>query len=134
MAPGFELVFRQMSPALVVLKPDKPKYTIVDANEAYLKATNSKLEDIIGKGVFEAFPENEEGKQTEHGGMTRQNLDMVVATKQPFPTFLVKYAIKFDGQFFDMYWSIDNVPVMKDGEILYIAQHPKPITALNKTL
>ncbi len=132
MVAGYEIVFRQMSPALVILRPNKPLYTIIDANDAYLKLTNSKLADIVGKGVFEAFPENSEHIQTEFGEMTRRNLDLALETKEPQPTFLVKYAIKHDDEFVDLFWTVDNVPIVLNGEVVYIAQHPKLLKAFNK--
>jgi PAS domain-containing protein len=43
----------------LLLHIDWPKFTITDVNEAYLEATQTKREDLIGKGIFEAFPDND---------------------------------------------------------------------------
>ncbi|HEY0731104.1 MAG TPA: hypothetical protein VGD33_01700, partial [Chitinophagaceae bacterium] len=39
----------------LVLLPDSPRFTIVAVTDAYLTATGTAREEIIGLGVFEAF-------------------------------------------------------------------------------
>lgn len=41
-----------------IILPDAPKFTIAEVNDAHLKTTGTKRSDLIGKGAFEAFPEN----------------------------------------------------------------------------
>src|SRR5438270_12998505 len=42
----------------LILLPDPPQYTIAAVTDAYMKATLTKREDIIGRGMFEVFPDN----------------------------------------------------------------------------
>ncbi|HEU4608058.1 MAG TPA: hypothetical protein VFS31_08115, partial [Chitinophagaceae bacterium] len=42
----------------LILLPDAPKFTIVGVTDAYLRATITKREEILGKGLFEVFPDN----------------------------------------------------------------------------
>lgn len=42
----------------LILLPDAPRFTIVGVTEAYLKATFTKREEIVGMGLFEVFPDN----------------------------------------------------------------------------
>ena len=52
----FQTLFESVpGSSFLVLKPD---LTIVTASDAYLKATMSKREAIVGHGIFEAFPDN----------------------------------------------------------------------------
>ncbi len=53
----FQALFEALPGRYLVLLPDAPRYTIVAASDAYLGATNSKREDILGRGLFEAFPD-----------------------------------------------------------------------------
>lgn len=43
----------------VLLKADAPTYTVLAVTAQYLKDTGIKKEDIIGRGIFEAFPAND---------------------------------------------------------------------------
>lgn len=43
-------------PSMIVL-PDVPKFTIVDANLAYLRATGSNISDLVGKIRIESYPD-----------------------------------------------------------------------------
>jgi PAS domain-containing protein len=47
------------SPApFLILGPDAPHFTIADVNDAYLAATMRTREDLVGRVMFEAFPDN----------------------------------------------------------------------------
>ena len=53
--PGFQALFQSTPGLYLVLAPD---LTIVAVTDAYLHATMTKREDILGRGVFEVFPDN----------------------------------------------------------------------------
>jgi len=55
--PDFQALFEATPAPYLVLKPDE-KFTIVAVNEAYLRATKTQREAIVGKGIFEVFPDN----------------------------------------------------------------------------
>jgi PAS domain S-box-containing protein len=42
----------------LVLKADAPRYTIVAASDAFVHATTTRHEEILGRGLFEVFPDN----------------------------------------------------------------------------
>jgi hypothetical protein len=44
------------TPCLFLL-PDSPKFTVIDANDAYLKVTGTQLSQIVGRNMFDIFPE-----------------------------------------------------------------------------
>ena len=57
--PGNGLDYRRIfeaTPGLYLLLD--PDFNIVGVNEAYLSATMTRREDIVGKGLFEVFPDN----------------------------------------------------------------------------
>jgi hypothetical protein len=43
---------------MLVVRADDPKFSIVDANDAYLQLGEISLNSIAGLGVFEVFPVN----------------------------------------------------------------------------
>ncbi|HYG49284.1 MAG TPA: PAS domain-containing protein, partial [Flavobacteriales bacterium] len=65
----FELDYRELfesSPGLfLVLKPDTPFFTILDASDAYLQATMTRREEIIGRALFDVFPDNPDDKNAD---------------------------------------------------------------------
>ena len=54
--PDFRVLFESSPGLYLVLKPDF--LIIVAASDAYLRATLTRREDIVGKGLFEVFPDN----------------------------------------------------------------------------
>jgi len=61
-----QLVFRQSRQAVIIVGTDAPRWTILDVNDAYLAVTHRRREDLLGRGLFEAFPESA-GTTHEHG-------------------------------------------------------------------
>ncbi|GGM90938.1 hypothetical protein GCM10010967_24990 [Dyadobacter beijingensis] len=51
-------VFRSLPAPSLVLLTDVPKFTIADANDAYLALVHMTRDELIGKGFYEAFPNN----------------------------------------------------------------------------
>ncbi len=60
--PGnlFQLLFEK-SPGSVLLKADPPCFTILAASDDFLKINSVTRDEVLGKGFFEAFPENNKG-------------------------------------------------------------------------
>jgi PAS domain-containing protein len=54
-APDFRSLYESAPGLYLVLTPD---FRIVDASKAYLHATMTRREEILGRGLFDAFPEN----------------------------------------------------------------------------
>jgi hypothetical protein len=50
-------LFRSLPGAYLILAPD-PDFTIFDASDSYLRATMTQREGIVGRPLFEVFPDN----------------------------------------------------------------------------
>ncbi len=75
------LEFFKISPTpSLVLQIDAPKFTIADVNVTYLEATKSKREDLIGKGIFEAFPTNNSDPGADGIKNLAESLNSVIKT------------------------------------------------------
>jgi signal transduction histidine kinase len=81
-APDFELLFRAAPSLLLVLSPD-PMFRIVGASDAYVRASRTSREAILGKPFFEVFPETVEGPRATGMGSLRAALERVLATRKP---------------------------------------------------
>ncbi len=78
----FELLFRCAPSLLLVLAPT-PEYTILGASDAYLRAMRSVRGRIVGRALFDVFPETPEGSRTTGFGSLKAALDRVLATRTP---------------------------------------------------
>jgi hypothetical protein len=66
---GYKDVFYNSVAPMLIIATDAPAYTMLDVNNAYLFATHTKRENIVGKPVFGIFPANRIGslsKNIEH--------------------------------------------------------------------
>lgn len=127
----FRLLFEQSPDILLVLLPDAPRYTMVAATEARLRATDTTRESL-GRGIFEQFPDNPDDPAASGTGNLRASLDRARLTGQPDTMPVQKYDIPGpDGRFTTRYWSPKNIPVLSaDGEVRYILHRVEEVTEL----
>jgi len=128
----FRLLFEQSPDILLVLRPDAPRYTMVGATRARLEATSTTREQIMGRGLFELFPDNPDDPAATGAANLRASLDRVRATRAADTMAVQKYDIRGpDGKFAVKYWSPKNLPVLSaDGEIAYILHRVEEVTEL----
>src|ERR1700749_2037284 len=86
----FRVVFEK-SPGSILVKADIPRFTILAASDSYLKVTSSLREDIVGKGFFEAFPDDETVEHDETAA--RKIFTQVIQTGQKIDVPRYKYDI-----------------------------------------
>jgi len=112
------------------LLPDAPRFTIVEATEAYLKATLSDR-SIIGKSVFEAFPENPSLANDTGVKNLRRSLEWVLEHKKTHHMTLQRYDVPAaaTSSFVFKVWKPINKPVLDAaGEVQYIIHAVEEIT------
>ena len=127
--------FEASSNPYMVLTPDL-RYAAM--NQAYLDATASRRDALIGKPVFQAFDggPGDEGQASMH--QLRASLEKVLATRERDHLALIHYAIPVtssDGKsvFEDRYWSATHTPLLNDdGDVIYILQHTSDVTELQR--
>jgi PAS domain S-box-containing protein len=121
----------QASPApFLVLKPDAPRFTIIEVNEAYLAATMRTREDVVGLGIFEAYPDNPDDPAIAGVRTLRASIEHVLASKQPDTLPGLKYDVsRPDGTFEERWWSPVNSPVLdENGEVEAIIHNANDVT------
>lgn len=113
----------------LVLSPD---LYILTASDEYLEATQSKREVIVGKHIFEAFPDNPSLPDADGVENINASLQEVLKTKKPHYMRIQRYDvpdIENPGQFIQRYWDPSHTPVFTpDGEIHYIIQLATNVT------
>ncbi|WP_291272647.1 ATP-binding protein [Geothrix sp.] len=128
--PDFRLLFESAPGLLLALDPD---LTIVAVSEAYLSATRTRREDILGRGIFEVFPDNPEDPSATGVANLRESLHRALALKRPDTMAVQKYDIQLPpaegGGFERRYWSPMNTPVLAPtGEVRYVLHRVEDVT------
>jgi|GEM_PF-2685768 len=108
-------------------------YKMVAANEARLKATMTTREAVIGRNLFDVFPDNPCDPAADGVRNLRTSLERVLQTKLPDAMAVQKYDIprpETQGGGFEVrYWSPLNTPVLgTDGEVRYIIHRVEDVT------
>ena len=128
----YRLLFEESPDILLVLLPDAPRFTMVGATRARLAVTHTTREQIVGRGLFEVFPDDPTDSDATGTRNLRASLERVLAMRAPDTMAVQKYDIQGpDGQFLSRYWSPKNIPVLApSGEILYILHRVEDVTQL----
>ena len=130
----FEFFKISPTPSLVLL-PDAPRFTIKDANEAFLEITQSTLDDLIGKGIFEAFPNNDSVTYADGVANLTKSLNTVSKTGKKHQMSVQKYGIPIreTSEFDFKYWEPVNFPLFDDdGTLEFIIHTVKDVTEQEK--
>ncbi len=128
----FKLLFESAPGLFLVLRPD-PDFMILGASDAYLRATLTEREKIVGRGLFEVFPDNPDDPHATGTSNLRSSLERVLATKASDTMAVQKYDIRRPesegGGFEERFWSPVNSPVLgANGQILYIIHRVEDVT------
>lgn len=126
----FQALFESVPGLYLVLKPD---FTIVGASDAYLKATMTKRQEIVGRGLFEVFPDNPHDANATGVSNLRASLHRVLKNGLPDTMALQKYDVRKPesegGEFEARYWSPVNSPVHgTEGKIEFIIHRVEDVT------
>lgn len=80
---GYQPVFRTHPSLCVILNTDAPVFTIVDASDAYLRATMRRREEIVGRGMLTIFPDMPDSPDTDQRSKTLASLVQLMETGLP---------------------------------------------------
>ncbi|HMO59766.1 MAG TPA: histidine kinase dimerization/phospho-acceptor domain-containing protein, partial [Roseiflexaceae bacterium] len=129
-APDFRAIFEAVPGLYLVLTPD---FTIVAASNAYLQATMTRREEVLGRNIFAVFPDNPADPTITGVRNLRASLRRVVQDRVPDAMAVQKYDIRRPesdgGGFEERYWSPINSPVLgTDHELIYIIHQVEDVT------
>ncbi|MDE3244228.1 MAG: PAS domain S-box protein, partial [Nitrospirota bacterium] len=129
-ASDFQTLFESTPGLYLVLTPD---LTIVAVNNAYLCATLTTREAILGRHLFEVFPDNPDDPTATGVANLRASLGRVLQHRAPDTMAVQKYDIRRPesegGGFEERYWSPVNSPVLgADGKVAYIIHRVEDMT------
>ncbi|MEJ5962679.1 PAS domain-containing protein [Pedobacter immunditicola] len=124
-------VFNSSPTSSLVMHADAPHFTIVYANEAFLRAANSRLEDITGKRFFEVFPANPAEDKLQNRPDVAGSFDYAILNKEAHKISLYRYDIKSkdSAKFEQRFWNTDVYPILNEQqEVMYLVFNPLDIT------
>lgn len=121
----------EASPHPYMLLDPGPGLHIVDINNAYAQATFTNRADIVGRSLFEIFPDNPDDALADGVSNLYTSLRMVVQAGQPHAMAIQRYDVRdVEGQFVERHWQPINSPIHdKSGLLIYILHHVEDVTA-----
>jgi signal transduction histidine kinase/ActR/RegA family two-component response regulator len=128
--PDFRALFESAPGLYLVLATD---FTIVAVSNAYLQATMTERDAVLGRGLFEVFPDNPDDPTATGVANLRASLGRVLAHRRADAMAVQKYDIRRPdsegGGFEERFWSPVNSPVLDPGgEIAYIIHRVEDVT------
>src|ERR1700761_687196 len=110
-------------------------FTIVAVSDAYLSATMTVREAIVGRHLFDVFPDDPADPAATGVGNLRASLERVLKFRQPDPMAVHRYALRRPesegGGFEERYWSPLNLPILDPaGEVRWIIHRVEDVTQL----
>ncbi len=126
----FRALFESAPGPFLVLTTD---LVIVAVSDAYLAATMTTRETLIGRAMFDAFPDNPEDANATGVRNLRASLERVVRTARADTMPIQKYDIRrpreSGGGFEVRHWAPRNSPVLAaDGSVRYVIHHVEDVT------
>jgi signal transduction histidine kinase len=132
----FRMLFESAPGLYLVLTP---ALTIVAVTDAYLQATMTQRATILGRHLFDIFPDNPDDLTATGVGNLRTSLERVLQHGVADTMAVQKYDIRRPeaegGGFEERYWSPVNSPVYApDNKIAYIIHRVEDVTAFVQLL
>jgi PAS domain S-box-containing protein len=129
-SPDYKLLFESLPGCYLVLSTH---LDIVAVSDAYLRATLTERAAIVGRPLFEVFPDNPDDPVADGVAKLRASLERVLAHKRADAMPIQKYDIRrphAQGYMFEeRYWSPVNTPVLAaDGSIAFIVHCVEDVT------
>ena len=126
----FRHLFESLPGLYLVLNPD---LTIVAVSEAYLAATLTRREEILGRGLFDVFPDNPDDPGATGVANLSASLQRVLDLGRADAMAVQKYDIRRPASqgegFEERFWSPINSPVLSpDGQVRLIIHRVEDVT------
>jgi len=124
----FRTLFENSPELYLALTPDD--FRIIAASNAYLNATMSDRENIVGKKLFDAFPPDPSLKTSSVVEDLSASLVKVKQTKETDVMPIQLYPIRDKaGNYLHRYWSPINIPIVdSEGEVTLIIHRVDDVT------
>ncbi|MGW1782717.1 PP2C family protein-serine/threonine phosphatase [Streptomyces sp. NPDC002143] len=130
-AIDYAAVFQALPGMVALLTPD---LRYADANEEFLRVAGRKREQMIGRHLFDVFPDNPNDKAASGMRNLEASLRRVLATGARDTMALQRYDVESaerPGEWEERYWSPVNAPVYgPDGSVVLLVHRVEEVTEL----
>jgi len=118
------------SPHPYMLLDPGPGLRIVDINDAYAAATFTSRRDVVGKSLFDVFPDNPADSTADGVSNLYASLKIVAQTGQPHAMAIQRYDIRDPtGHFVERHWLPINRPIQdSNGHLAFLLHHVEDVT------
>lgn len=125
----YQAVFNALPGAILLLTPE---LIIVDANTAYRQVSGRGRDELLGRRLFDVFPDNPDDPSATGMRNLSASLQRVLETGERDSMALQRYDVEVPGRpgvFEKRYWSPVNSPVLDpDGGVALIAHRVLEVT------
>ena len=129
--PEFRALFEAVPANYLVLAPDAAQFTILAASDQYLAATLATRETIVGRPLFDVFPDaNPANLQRTGVANLRASLETVLRARATHRMETQRYDVQRpDGSWSVRYWAPRNTPILgPDGAVRYLLHEVEDVT------
>ncbi|WP_030716556.1 PP2C family protein-serine/threonine phosphatase [Streptomyces sp. NRRL S-237] len=127
----YAAVFRALPGMVALLTPD---LVYADANHDFLRLAGRTREELLGRYIFDVFPENPNDRAAAGMRETRESMLRVVGSGERDTMALLRYDIEDParpGRWVEHFWSPVNAPVLgRDGQVVLIVHRVEEVTEL----
>ncbi|MEU7426270.1 SpoIIE family protein phosphatase [Streptomyces sp. NPDC040750] len=131
MAIDYAAVFQALPGAVALLTPD---LVFADANIAFLRQAGRSREQVVGRYLFDVFPDNPRNPSASGPRNLEASLRAVLANREIDTMDLQRYDVESaqrPGQWEERYWSPVNAPVFApDGHVALLIHRVEEVTEL----
>jgi len=119
---------------MLIVAPNSPQFTIIDVNDAYLTAVMKTRDDLVGRALFEALPDNPDDPSATGVANLQASIERAIATGKPDRMPVQKYGIAGTVGFEERWWDPVNSPVLDvSGAVSAVIHHVADATERVRT-
>ncbi|MFG2307292.1 PP2C family protein-serine/threonine phosphatase [Streptomyces sp. NPDC048566] len=111
-----------------------PDLVFVDANDEYLGSSGRSREQLVGRYLFDVFPDRPDDPASDGARNLGASLRRVVETRERDAMALQRYDVESPerpGVWHERYWSPVNVPLLgEDGSVILLVHRVEDVTEL----
>jgi PAS domain S-box-containing protein len=122
-------IFQSFPDNCVLLKPDLPRFNIIEVNRSFEEITGIKKEKLLGSDLIEFFTGESVGKEFED--ILSSSLQNALESRKPDHISSFRYDLTDSetGTLQRKFWEADNIPITNDkGETDFILHRLRDIT------
>lgn len=126
----YRALLRAAPDRYLVLAPDPPLFTIIDVSDAYLAATMTARDVIVGRGLFDVFPDNPNDPSADGARNLQSSLHAVLETRRAHAMAIQKYDVRKPNseEFEERYWAPLNTPILDGSRVAAIVHRADDVT------